>query len=149
MVKVLIIRYGVPGITLWCPRNYPAGPEGLSQEIVSVLFILSFSFLFRLQCMVYRFKINLSPFFCPPFSLFFSFSWRRFLLEEISEQKADEFRLHERTGRPLGSESFVAGIEKVLSRILRRQKPGPKQDDNNNVSMVSPEFSPGGEISFY
>ena len=124
MVKVLIIRYCVPGITLWCPRNYPAGPEGLSQEIVSVLFILSFSFLFRLQCMVYRFKINLSP--------FFSFSWRRFLLEEISEQKADEFRLHERTGRPLGSESFVAGIEKVLSRILRRQKPGPKQDDNNN-----------------
>ncbi|MBI3016120.1 MAG: hypothetical protein HYY65_13905 [Candidatus Tectomicrobia bacterium] len=37
-----------------------------------------------------------------------------------------DIRKHERTGRPLGSESFTEKLELVIERILRRQKPGPK-----------------------
>lgn len=55
--------------------------------------------------------------------------WRKFLSDAVTEHKAKEFRFHERTGRPLGSESFVTKIEKALNRVLRRQKPGPKQDN--------------------
>ena len=35
-------------------------------------------------------------------------------------------RAQERTGRPLGDEDFLALLEQNLGRILRRQKPGPK-----------------------
>ncbi|MGA9921928.1 MAG: hypothetical protein WBQ29_00910 [Isosphaeraceae bacterium] len=35
-------------------------------------------------------------------------------------------RAHERTGRPLGDEDFLALLEQNLGRILRRQKPGSK-----------------------
>jgi hypothetical protein len=33
---------------------------------------------------------------------------------------------HERTGRPLGTDSFIARLEKALGRTLRRQKPSQK-----------------------
>jgi len=33
---------------------------------------------------------------------------------------------HERTGRPLRSDSFIDRLEKTSGRIVRRQKPGPK-----------------------
>jgi len=35
-------------------------------------------------------------------------------------------REHERTGRPLGDERFIAKLERLAGRLLRRQKPGPK-----------------------
>jgi putative transposase len=53
--------------------------------------------------------------------------WREFLLEEVDDQKAKEIRRHEQTGRPLGEEGFINGLEKVLNRSLHRQKPGPKK----------------------
>jgi len=34
-------------------------------------------------------------------------------------------RLHDRTGRPLGSESFVEKLERVLGRRLKPHKRGP------------------------
>ena len=37
-----------------------------------------------------------------------------------------EFRRHTRTARPLGSESFLAHLEKLSGRILRPRKRGPK-----------------------
>jgi len=52
--------------------------------------------------------------------------WTEFLAEGLSVEEADEFRRHERSGRPLGSERFVTRLEGLLGRILRRQKPGPK-----------------------
>ena len=52
--------------------------------------------------------------------------WRLFLSYDSEEEKVAEVRKHERTGRPLGSESFVAKLELVIERTLRRQKPGPK-----------------------
>ena len=52
--------------------------------------------------------------------------WRGFLIEAESERRAEDIRCHERTGRPLGEEGFMAKIEGVLARTLRRGKPGPK-----------------------
>ena len=52
--------------------------------------------------------------------------WREFLAEGLSPEEAETFRRHERTGRPLGSEGFVARLEKALGRVLRPRKRGPK-----------------------
>src|SRR5271157_227001 len=53
-------------------------------------------------------------------------NWRRLLTSAISEEELKALRAHERTGRPLGDENFLALLEQNLGRILRRQKPGPK-----------------------
>jgi putative transposase len=52
--------------------------------------------------------------------------WEEFLSEEVEKAEADALRRCERTGRPLGSESFMVWLEGLLGRRLRRQKPGPK-----------------------
>ena len=31
------------------------------------------------------------------------------------------------TGRPLGSDKFIAKVERIAGRLLRKQKPGPKK----------------------
>ena len=51
--------------------------------------------------------------------------WRRLLSEEEDEEAVAALRSHLRTGRPLGDEGFVAGLEKSLGRPLHRRKPGP------------------------
>jgi len=43
-----------------------------------------------------------------------------------SETSVSLLRKHERTGRPLGAESFIDGLERALNRRHRKQKPGPK-----------------------
>ena len=53
--------------------------------------------------------------------------WQVFLSDGVKTEEAEKLDLHERTGRPLGSESFVRKIERRVGRILRRQKPGPKR----------------------
>jgi len=53
-------------------------------------------------------------------------NWREFLGREVEQREYELVRSHERTGRPLGSESFIESLEKRLERALRRQKPGPK-----------------------
>lgn len=52
--------------------------------------------------------------------------WQAFLMEGLSEENTHDIRLHARTGRPLGSEEFQAGLERVLGRALQPQKRGPK-----------------------
>ena len=52
-------------------------------------------------------------------------NWRRLLTSAIREGVESPPR-HERTGRPLGDEDFLALLEQNLGRILRRQKPGSK-----------------------
>jgi putative transposase len=52
--------------------------------------------------------------------------WRTFL-DVPKDVDADRLRQHERSGRPLGKESFVERLETELSRTLRPQKPGPKR----------------------
>jgi len=52
--------------------------------------------------------------------------WRTFLESSSDEERVNEIKKHERTGRPLGSEGFVARLETVLDRTLKPCKPGPK-----------------------
>lgn len=52
--------------------------------------------------------------------------WRKFLLAPTDREQSHELRLHERTGWPLGSEQFVAGIEALTGITLRKQRPAPK-----------------------
>jgi putative transposase len=49
--------------------------------------------------------------------------WPRFLMENV---RADIFRRHELTGRPLGGEDFIQHLERTLDRVLVKRKPGPK-----------------------
>ena len=43
-----------------------------------------------------------------------------------SEEDLRTLRRHERTGRPLGSETFVRRLQRTLRRLLCPQKPAPK-----------------------
>ena len=65
-------------------------------------------------------------------------NWRRLLTSVIRDEELKALRAHERTGRPLGDENFLALLEQNLGRILRRQKPGPKDVQascrGNNIS---------------
>ena len=58
--------------------------------------------------------------------------WRSFIEEDITGEEIECFRLHERTGRPLGDEAFVERMEKLVCRVLRRRKPGPRKKDTHN-----------------
>ncbi|MDI6891013.1 MAG: transposase [Thermodesulfovibrionales bacterium] len=53
--------------------------------------------------------------------------WRGFLSSAASDKETAELRKHERTGRPLGDESFIEKLEGKLGRVLRIQKPGRKK----------------------
>jgi putative transposase len=53
-------------------------------------------------------------------------AWREFLAEPASLAEWEAMRKHERTGRPAGSEEFVAEVETSLGRILRPRKQGRK-----------------------
>jgi putative transposase len=63
-------------------------------------------------------------------------NWRSLVARVIREEDIKVLRAHERTGRPLGDEEFLANLEKDLGGILRRQKPSPKPAAE---LMVSPE----------
>ncbi len=58
-------------------------------------------------------------------------NWRGFLSRVIREEDIKLLQSHERTGRPLGDEPFLAKLEKKLRRTLRKQKPGPKGRPKN------------------
>lgn len=51
--------------------------------------------------------------------------WKSYL-SEAQVYRIEEFERHERTGRPLGDESFLELAEKLLNRDLKRKRPGPK-----------------------
>jgi len=53
-------------------------------------------------------------------------NWPSFLEQWPNEDEVKLLRLHERTGRPLGSERFTIRLEHRLSRALRPQKRGTK-----------------------
>jgi putative transposase len=52
--------------------------------------------------------------------------WRSFLAAGLDDNDAELLCRHERTGRPLGGSGFVERLEKMLGRVLRRNKPGRK-----------------------
>jgi putative transposase len=55
--------------------------------------------------------------------------WKLFL-GAATEEEMESIRRHERSGRPLGSESFVERLESSLDRLLKPGKPGPKGKGN-------------------
>ena len=54
--------------------------------------------------------------------------WRELLLSDLGPEEYETLRRHERSGRPLGSDNFMAKMENLTGRVLRRQKPGPKSN---------------------
>ncbi len=51
--------------------------------------------------------------------------------EPTQKELLKSFRLHSKTGRPLGGDEFVQKLEKMTGRSLKKLKPGPKK--NNKV----------------
>ena len=52
-----------------------------------------------------------------------------FLSVDTRDPEIELFRKHERTGRALGTDSFIGRMEDLLGRKLKPQKPGPKKRD--------------------
>jgi len=52
--------------------------------------------------------------------------WRAFLRSAIPEEELRDLRQHGRTGRPLGSSAFLDRLERLVGRVLKPRKPGPK-----------------------
>ena len=55
--------------------------------------------------------------------------WQGLLASDVSEEEYETILSHERSGRPLGAADFVGRLEKMTSRLLRKQKPGPKKNN--------------------
>lgn len=58
--------------------------------------------------------------------------WRLFLNGGVTEEEMEALRKHERTGRPLGKNSFVEQLEQTLNRPLKRLAPGRKRKGESN-----------------
>ena len=52
--------------------------------------------------------------------------WRAFLNSAMREEELQNLREHGRTGRPLGSATFLDRLETIVGRVLKPLKPGPK-----------------------
>ena len=52
--------------------------------------------------------------------------WQEFLASGLSEEETEQVRAHERMGRPLASPAFVDRLERLLRRVLKPHKRGPK-----------------------
>ncbi len=57
--------------------------------------------------------------------------WQAFLDSGLNEDELKVLRQHERTGRPLGSDTFLRQVEGLVGRVLHRLKPGPKRKNTN------------------
>lgn len=57
--------------------------------------------------------------------------WGAFLAQGLPGEQAEVLRRGERTGRPVGSDEFVAMLEGLTGRTIHRQKPGPKRQDGS------------------
>jgi putative transposase len=56
--------------------------------------------------------------------------WRKELAEDISDSEVRRLRLNTQTGRPLGSDSFLIKLEKLLGRKIRPLPIGRPKKDN-------------------
>lgn len=52
--------------------------------------------------------------------------WEKYLAVDLDENETDKIRRHVQTGVPLGSDSFINGIEEKLGRNFQPAKRGPK-----------------------
>lgn len=60
--------------------------------------------------------------------------WPAYLRAGLRESEREALRHHERTGRPLGSAGFIAGLEAQLGRRLKKRKPGPVKGGGKDVT---------------
>jgi putative transposase len=60
-------------------------------------------------------------------------NWASFLADGLDDAALDAIRGGERTGRPLGDETFIKRLEATTGRQLARQRPGPKPVNQNSV----------------
>ena len=58
-----------------------------------------------------------------------------FLPKNLLHKKAEEIRCHKQTGRPLGTDNFIARLEKTLGHILHRHKHGQKGPQKKNGNL--------------
>ncbi len=60
--------------------------------------------------------------------------WGKFLSQPVEPRGVEKLQAHERTGRPLGNDAFVAKLQGRLHRLLRPRKPGRKPKEMENRS---------------
>src|SRR5256886_17695340 len=68
--------------------------------------------------------------------------WARFLRILDEPEMHHEFRRHQRTGRPMGSDAFVSELEKRVGRTLRPQIRGMRPDVAAQSRDVSRRLCP-------
>jgi len=56
-------------------------------------------------------------------------NWKDFLSSAVNEKDINLLRLHERTGRPIGSDLFIEKLETLLNISLKKKKPGRKKKE--------------------
>ena len=59
-------------------------------------------------------------------------NWSAYLSRDASEEEIQAFRRHESTGRPMGTESFILKLERLLGRDLHPPKPGRRPNPSAN-----------------
>jgi putative transposase len=55
--------------------------------------------------------------------------WAEFL-QLTPPDEVERLQRHERTGRPLGGDRFIDGLETALGRVVRPHKPGRKRSES-------------------
>ena len=58
-----------------------------------------------------------------------------FLAGDEDEPASQALRAAETTGHPLGNETFIAELERILGRKLARGRPGPKPKVGGNLDQ--------------
>ena len=53
-------------------------------------------------------------------------NWRRYLGARVNDEELERIRSCSRTGRPGGDHRFLAQLEAITGRNLKKRKPGPK-----------------------
>jgi putative transposase len=57
-------------------------------------------------------------------------NWRSYLKKEETSEEIELFKSHEKTGRPLGSKVFIAQLETITGRKLRKRRGGRPRKKN-------------------
>ncbi|MFC1546380.1 hypothetical protein ACFL4O_01525 [bacterium] len=64
-------------------------------------------------------------------------SWLEYLEIGTKASEEEEFDKHTSTGRPLGRNKFIEGIERKLGIVVKKKKPGPKQKPKDLSVILS------------
>ena len=65
-----------------------------------------------------------------------------------SEKELKMMKGHEKTGRPLGSNSFIDKIEHAVGRVLRPSKTRTQKEETQQLGILSPELARTNHLKF-